>query len=76
MLRRANFCLLLIPIALSGCTSSSPPIPPVEQIAKVQLTVTHLPANAGRKGGCQVALTAQRDLTVVVDLALKLPKEQ
>jgi hypothetical protein len=57
----------LLPVAMAGCTASAPPAPPIEQVAKVVLTVTHFPPHAGRMGDCQIKLTAQRDLAVVMD---------
>lgn len=60
--------LLFLPIGMAGCAPSPPPLPSVDQIASVQLTVTKFPAaNAAGKNRCEARFTERPDLADVLE---------
>lgn len=53
-------------LATAGCSSPSSPVPAAGEVAGVRLEVRQLPANAGAKGLCDVALAAAADVAEVI----------
>ena len=63
---RLVWILLAAALASSGCHQSAP-LPPVDQIAKVRLTVTRLPGEAAAKTPRNAILTEPPDIAEVID---------
>src|SRR4051794_31351710 len=62
--RPAVGLLLVFLLAAGGCARS--PIPPLDQVAVVELTVNHFPNNTG-KAPCKAKLTERADIAEVID---------
>jgi hypothetical protein len=53
-------------VAVCGCTASTPPVPPLSDIARIELNVRVFPPGAGRQGPCTATLAAPADLADVL----------
>jgi hypothetical protein len=59
--------LVFLPAGMAGCAPTPPPVPSVDQIATVQLTVIHFPANVVGKNGCSARFTERPDFADVLE---------
>jgi hypothetical protein len=55
----------LLLLVCTGCSASTPPVPPLADVAKAELQVRTFPNDARREGPCTATLAAPADLADV-----------